>query len=105
MIILSISYQNKKNSQKPQCLPSNIAAHFHIIQDPRVERTKRHSLHDILVIAICGSVCGVDGWVAIEQFGRAKEEWFRTFLDLEHGVPSHDTFGRIFAALDTEAFT
>ena len=83
---------------------ASIASHFKIIRDPRVERTKRHSLHDILVIAICGVICGADGWVAVEQFGRAKEQWFRSFLDLAHGIPSHDTFGRVFAALDTQAF-
>lgn len=84
---------------------TSIAAYFSIIQDPRVERTRQHSLHDILVIAICAVICGADGWVAVEQFGRSKEEWFRSFLDLAHGIPSHDTFGRVFAALDTQAFT
>jgi predicted transposase YbfD/YdcC len=86
-------------SSKPSLLD-----HIAIIPDPRIERSRLHSLQDVLVIAICGMICGADDWVAIEQFGWAKEAWFRTFLDLPHGIPSHDTFGRIFAALDPEAF-
>jgi predicted transposase YbfD/YdcC len=82
----------------------SLLAHIAIIPDPRIERSRLHSLHDVLVIAICGMICGADDWVAIEEFGWAKEAWFRTFLKLPHGIPSHDTFGRIFAALDPEAF-
>lgn len=78
--------------------------HIAIIPDPRIERSKRHSLQDIMAIAICGMICGADDWVSIEEFGRAKESWFRTFLDLPNGIPSHDTFGRVFAALSPDAF-
>jgi predicted transposase YbfD/YdcC len=65
---------------------------------------KRHVLSDMLTIAICAVICGADGWSAVEEFGRAKHKWFATFLQLPHGVPSHDTFGRVFAALDPRAF-
>lgn len=63
----------------------------HGFLDPRVERTKRHKLLDIIIIAICGTICGADGWVAIEQFGKAKEAWLKTILELPNGIPSHDT--------------
>jgi len=59
-------------------------------------------LLDILVIAICAVICGADSWEDIELFGRAKEEWLRGFLELPHGILSHDTFRRVFAVLDTE---
>ena len=87
-----------------QPVPSSIAAHFRQLPDPRVRRTRRHPLEDILVITLCGVICGADDWVAIAEFGRAKRTWFRRFLALPHGIPSHDTFGRVFAALDPEAF-
>jgi predicted transposase YbfD/YdcC len=83
---------------------TSVADHFGSIPDPRINRTKRHLLNDILVIAICAVICGADDWVAIEQFGKAKKKWFRGFLCLPNGIPSHDTFGRIFAALDPNAF-
>ena len=79
--------------------------HFSTLVDPRVERTKRHSLTDILVISICGFVCGIDTWVELEEFAEIREDWFRTFLDLPNGIPSHDTFGRFFAAMDPEEFS
>jgi predicted transposase YbfD/YdcC len=70
------------------------------IKDPRVERTKLHSLKDILVIAVCATICGADDWEDIEEFGVAKQEWLGTFLELENGIPSHDTFRRVFILLD-----
>lgn len=78
--------------------------HFASLTDPRIERTKRHHLLDILTIAICAVICGADSWVEIEEFGNAKLSWFRSFLDLPNGIPSHDTFGRVFATLDPEQF-
>lgn len=78
--------------------------HFQHLIDPRVERTKDHPLENILVIAICATICGAEGWTDIEAFGEAKLPFFQSILDLPHGIPSHDTFGRVFAALDAEAF-
>jgi predicted transposase YbfD/YdcC len=77
---------------------------FEGIDDPRVERTKLHNLLDIMIIAILGVLCGADGWVEIEAFGRTKEEWLKTFLQLPNGIPSHDTFGRVFARIDPQQF-
>ncbi len=73
------------------------------ITDPRKDRTRLHSLRDILVLSLCAIICGADGFVAIEEFGRLKESWLRTFLDLPNGIPSHDTIGRVFALLDPKA--
>lgn len=84
-------------------LPTSITTHFAALPDPRVERTKEHLLLDIITIALCGVLCGADGWTAIETFGREKESWLRTFLALPNGIPSHDTFGRVFARLDPAA--
>jgi predicted transposase YbfD/YdcC len=82
----------------------SIAKHFGKVKDPRVERTKRHKLLDIILIAICGVICGADSWVDIELFGKSKIEWLQTFLTLPNGIPSHDTFGRVFAAINPEEF-
>ena len=77
---------------------------FGDLPDPRVARTRRHHLFDIVSIAILGALSGADTWVDIEAFGRAKITWLRTFLELPNGIPSHDTFGRVFARIDPEAF-
>lgn len=77
---------------------------FSQVEDPRVERTKYHRLRDIIIIAICGVICGADGWVDIEEFGKAKEAWLSDLLQLVNGIPSHDTFGRVFARLDPKQF-
>jgi hypothetical protein len=63
-----------------------------------------HKVHDILVIAVCAVVCVAEGWIAVTIFGRRKLSWFKTLLDLPGGFPSHDTFGRVFAVLDPDAF-
>jgi predicted transposase YbfD/YdcC len=81
-----------------------IVEHFADLEDPRNGRRQDHLLLDIITIAICAVICGADGWVAIEEFGKAKEQWLRTFLKLANGIPSHDTFGRVFAHLDPEQF-
>ncbi len=77
---------------------------FRHVEDPRVERTKRHRLGDIIIVAICGVLCGAEGWGEIEEFGKAKEVWFTDLLDLPNGIPSHDTFGRVFALIDPKQF-
>jgi predicted transposase YbfD/YdcC len=82
----------------------SLVKHFGKIRDPRIDRTKRHKLLDILIIAICAVICGADSWVDIELFGKSKIEWLRTFMKLPNGIPSHDTFGRVFAALNPEEF-
>ena len=69
----------------------SIIYHFSSIEDPRVNRQKKHQLQDIFFIGICAIICGADNWVAVEEFGLAKEEWFTELLGLEHGIPSHDT--------------
>jgi hypothetical protein len=63
-----------------------------------------HRLRDIIIIAICGVICGADGWVGIEEFGKAKQAWLTDRLDLPNGIPSHDTFGRVFALIDPKQF-
>jgi len=75
---------------------------FDQVEDPRVERSKLHRLTDILVTTLCAVICGADTWTEVELFGRAKFDWLRTFLALPHGIPSHDTFGRVFARLNPD---
>jgi predicted transposase YbfD/YdcC len=82
----------------------SLVFHFSIIKDPRMERSKEHSLINILVIALCAMLCGAESFVDFEEFGEAKEEFLRSFLDLPHGIPSHDTFRRVFALLDPQQF-
>lgn len=81
-----------------------ISKHFSQVIDPRVERTKHHQLLDIITIAICAVICGADDWVEVEQFGNDKLDWFHTFLALPNGIPSHDTFGDVFARIDPDEF-
>jgi predicted transposase YbfD/YdcC len=78
--------------------------HFASLDDPRVERTKLHPLLSIVAIAICAVISGAESWDDMEAFGEAKAEWLATFLDLPNGIPSHDTFNRVFAALDPAQF-
>ncbi len=77
---------------------------FAQVEDPRMERTRLHRLRDIIILAICGVLCGADGWVEIEEFGKAKEAFFTELLTLPNGIPSHDTFGRVFALIDPKQF-
>jgi predicted transposase YbfD/YdcC len=78
--------------------------YFADLPDPRADRTKRHSLHDILGVTLCAVICGADNFEEIERFGQARVSWLREFFPLPHGIPSHDTFNRVFAALDRRKF-
>ncbi len=84
--------------------PQSLIEHFSVIDDPRIDRSKLHKLIDILVIAICATICGAEGWEDFELFGNCKLDWFTSFLELQNGIPSHDTFRRVFARLDPTQF-
>ena len=77
-----------------------IATCFHDLVDPRVDRTKRHHLLDLITIALCAVLAGAENWVEVEEWGQIKLPWLRTWLSLPNGIPSHDTFGRVFSRLD-----
>ena len=83
---------------------STIGAYFSCIPDPRDGKKTRHSLVDVITIAICAVICGADGWTDVELFGKSRHEWLKGFLELEHGIPSHDTFGRVFSMISPTAF-
>jgi predicted transposase YbfD/YdcC len=93
---MSMNNQNQSLEQ--------LRTRFATLEDPRVERTKLHQLLDIITIAICAVICGADDWSEIELFGHAKEAFFKSFLPLPNGIPSHDTFGRVFARINPEQF-
>ncbi len=82
----------------------SIRQHFARLRDPRLNRRKRHELMDLLVIALCAVVCGANNWQQIETFGRRRQSWLATFLALPNGIPSHDTFERVFQRLCPDAF-
>jgi predicted transposase YbfD/YdcC len=83
---------------------ASIVTHFQSLEDPRIERKKKHLLLDILVIALCTLLTGGEGFQDMELFGKSKRAWLQTFLALPHGIPSHDTFGRVFARLNPQRF-
>jgi len=83
---------------------TSIMAYFADMEDPRTGQNITHPLVNIVLIAILGVICGADGWVDVERYGNAKRDWLASFLSLEKGIPSHDTFGRFFRWLDEEAF-
>jgi predicted transposase YbfD/YdcC len=84
--------------------PRGLLRFFKDLPDPRMDRTRLHELMDVVTIAILAVICGADSFVHIELFGNSKLPWLKTFLALPNGIPSHDTFGRVFAALDPAAF-
>jgi predicted transposase YbfD/YdcC len=85
-------------------MAGSVLNHFKSLPDPRDKGGKRHSLSAMLTVAICAVICGAQGWTDVEEFGVSRLPWFKTFLDLPHGIASHDTFGRVFAALKPAAF-
>lgn len=87
-----------------QQLSNSFTDYFGTIDDPRRSAGMRYPLIEIIFIAICAIIAGCDDWVAIERFGNAKKQWFKQYLTLKHGIPTHDTFGNVFAALDAEQF-
>lgn len=86
-------------------MSATIIEHFSKLSDPRKHTKKNdHKLIDVFVIAICGIICGADTWTAVAEYGEAKEDWLGTFLELPNGIPSHDTFSRIFGLIDPQQF-
>ena len=84
---------------------SNLMDHFATLDDPRRNYGNlRHDFEAVLAIALCGMICGADDWFTIAEFGKAKQTWLETFLDLPNGIPSHDTFNDIFAKLEPQQF-
>jgi predicted transposase YbfD/YdcC len=81
---------------------TTISEHFSAIEDPRLDRTKKHQLIDIITITLCAVISGAESWSDIELFGNCKYDWFKSFLELPNGIPSHDTFGRVFARINPE---
>ena len=79
-----------------------LETHFGTLPDPRAAHSIDHKLIDIIVITICGTICGGDDWEAIAEYGRTKQDWLKTFLELPNGIPSPDTFSRLFARLKPE---
>jgi predicted transposase YbfD/YdcC len=95
---LKMGMQNMPSSSR------NLKDHFSQLVDPRVGRAKRHELLDILLIAVCAMLCGAEGFTEIAECGRCKADWFKTWLALPHGIPSHDTFNRVFGLIDPTKF-
>lgn len=84
--------------------PLTIKHHFRKLQDPRIDRHKKHHLLDIIIVALCAVLCGAKDWQQVEAFGKLRLDWLRRFIDLANGVPSHDTFERVFDRIDPSAF-
>ncbi len=93
---------SKKDQRLPK--PKPLIECFEGLPDPRMDRTRPHKLIDILVIGLCSQLTGGSGFTDMEVFGKAKIDWLKTFLELPKGIPSHDTFGRVFAAIDPDYF-
>jgi hypothetical protein len=83
---------------------ARITEHFRALHDPRIQLKTQHKLIDIIVITICAVICGADDWTEVVNYAKAKKDWLKQFLELPHGIPSHDTFGRVFSLLRPEEF-
>lgn len=96
--------ESSSKGQKEHFLATGFWKHFATVKDPRIERTKAHNLLDIIAIALLAVLSGAEGWEEIETYGEAKKEWLKEFLELPNGIPSHDTFSRVFARIDPKEF-
>ena len=76
-----------------------IETHFGALKDPRSSYRIEHKLIDILIITICATICGANNWEAIAEYGRTKQDWLKTWLELPSGIPSPDTFSRVLARI------
>lgn len=83
---------------------ASVVEHFSTLNDPRILLKTRHKLIDIIVITVCAVICGSDDWVEVVEYGKAKKGWLESFLELPGGIPSHDTFGRVFSLISPEEF-
>ena len=103
---LAVAAASAEMSQPPDepTLIDRLSEHFGRLNDPREEELVEHKLLDMIVIAVCAVICGADTWVEVETFGKARQAWLEGFLDLPHGIASHDTFGRLFARLSGHQF-
>lgn len=90
--------------ENTESLKISFFEHFETVKDPRIERSKEHLLIDIIAIAILAVISGAEGWIAIETYGKGKYEWLKTFLELPNGIPSHDTFSRVFSRINSDEF-
>jgi predicted transposase YbfD/YdcC len=97
-------HPKNRTNDRTKLAKTSLVAHFAPMPDPRINRRRDHDLIDILVIAVCTLLCAGETFNDMEDFGKAKHDWFRTFLNLPNGIPSHDTFNRVFAALDPKEF-
>ena len=84
--------------------PPTIVEHFSSLTDPRIRLKTKHKLIDIIVITVCATICGADDWTEIETYGNLKQGWLKEFLELPNGIPSHDTFGRVFSLISSDEF-
>jgi predicted transposase YbfD/YdcC len=104
LLPVSLDLWWKMGMQNHTRSPRSLQAHFEEFPDPRIGPAKRHELLDILMIAVCAMLCGAEGFTEIAQCGRCKAEWFKRWLALPHGIPSHDTFNRVFGLIDAAKF-
>lgn len=88
----------------PASLNASIVDHFQALEDPCIDQANKHRLLDILVLAVCTLLTGGEGFQEMELFGKRQLHWLQTFLALPNGMPSHDTFGRVFARLNPQRF-
>src|SRR5262245_34524335 len=81
---------------------ASIAVHFAALEDPRVSRSQRHPLINVVAIGLCAVICGARHFTEMEEFGKNKRDWLAKFLDLKNGIPSHDVFNAVFVCLKPE---